>query len=235
MAAPTTDPAVGDHGGDDGGPGDDDVVYVPGVSRPRVAVLAVLVALVAGSAGWLLGERSAEEASGGSAVDEGFLVDMRTHHQQAVELSLLELSNGEHPEVIGFAREILVRQNVELGLMAAELVDWGVPVDTRPDTAMAWMGTPVPVAEMPGLATDEQVAALRAASGAEADRLFLELMAEHHHGGVHMAAYAAEHAESEQVRRLARTMVNIQSVEINEMLDTARRNGIDADIRPYTG
>ena len=58
-------------------------------------------------------------------------------------------------------------------------------------------------------------------------------MAEHHRGGIHMAAYAAEHAGTEDVRDLAATMVAIQGVEINEYRDTAERQGLDADIAPY--
>jgi uncharacterized protein (DUF305 family) len=69
-------------------------------------------------------------------------------------MALIELGNGENPVVISFAREILVRQNVGLGLMAAELDDWGMEVSARPDTAMAWMGTGVPYEQMPRLATE---------------------------------------------------------------------------------
>jgi uncharacterized protein (DUF305 family) len=202
---------------------DDDVTYVPGLSYPKVAVLVAVCALLAGALGWVLGDRSSGEDTGGSAVDEGFVVDMRTHHEQAIEMALLELAAGEHEEVIAYAREILVRQNVELGLMAAELEDWGVPVGERPPTAMAWMGTPVPVEEMPGLASEAEMAALREATGQEADRLFLQLMVEHHRGGVHMAEYAAEHGTADDVRRLAASMAAIQSVEIDEFLATARR------------
>jgi uncharacterized protein (DUF305 family) len=98
---------------------------------------------------------------------------------------------------------------------------------------MDWMGTGVPYEEMPGLATEEQMAALRDARGAEADALFLELMAEHHRGGIHMATYAAENARTDDVRDLAAAMVAIQSVEINEYRDTAQRQDLDADIEPY--
>lgn len=209
---------------------DDDVEYVPGISYPKVAVLLVVVALLGGVAGWILGERSAREEAGGTTIDEGFVVDMRTHHQQAVEMSLLELGNGEDPVVIGFAREVLVRQNIELGLLAAELDDWGVDASDRPDTAMAWMDAPVPWQEMPGLASEEAMDELREARGRDADARFLELMAAHHRGGVHMAAYAAEHATSEDVRALARTMVANQTMEIAEYAATVRQLDLDADI-----
>ena len=65
--------------------------------------------------------------------------------------------------------------------MATRLAQWGRDGE-RPETAMAWMHTPVPFQFMPGLATPEQLDALRAARGADADALFLDLMAEHHRG-----------------------------------------------------
>lgn len=230
MATPTVEAPATEPTDDDD---DDEIVYVPGVSYPKVAILVVVCALAAGALGWVLGERSGSPSSAGSAVDEGFVVDMRTHHQQAVEMALIQLGNGTEPEVHAYAREILVRQNVELGLMAAALQRWGIPTDRRPDTAMAWMEMPVPVAEMPGLASEEQMAAFRAAEGREVDRLFLDLMAEHHHGGVHMADYAAEHGDDEHLRSLARSMASIQAMEIGELAATARRLDLDAEIRPY--
>ena len=87
--------------------------------------------------------------------------------------------------------------------MCQMLVDWGYDRDDRSDEAMAWMGMPVPLEQMPGLLTDEQMDQVRAARGAELDALFLDLMAEHHRGGLHMAAEAAETASDDDVRRLA--------------------------------
>ena len=220
----TTDPTSAEQDGDD-------IEYVPGIAYPRVAVLLVLAGLLAAGTTYLL---SRPDTPGNpSAVDIGFVTDMRTHHQQAVEMALIELGNGENPVAVGFAREILVRQNVELGLMAAELDDWDLDGSRRPATAMEWMGTAVPYDEMPGLASDEEMSALRDASGAEADAMFLELMAEHHRGGIHMAAYAVDNARSDDVRRLAASMISMQSVEINEYRATAQREGLDADIDPY--
>jgi len=85
---------------------------------------------------------------------------------------------------------------------------------------------------MPGLATDDQMERLKAAKGAEADALFLELMSNHHRGGVHMADYAYRHADSSSVRDLAQRMAWVQATEINEFRDTAARNHLPVDIDP---
>jgi uncharacterized protein (DUF305 family) len=75
--------------------------------------------------------------------------------------------------------------------------------------------------------------ALRNASFAEADALFLELMAEHHRGGIHMASYAAEHATTDDVGDLAAALAPLQAMEIDELRATALREGSDVDIEPY--
>jgi uncharacterized protein (DUF305 family) len=93
--------------------------------------------------------------------------------------------------------------------------------DQRPEhradrTTMAWMGMPTPLRQMPGMATPEQVEALRDAKGAEADRLFLELMTQHHLGGAHMSEFAAAEAADPKVRELAQRMATNQRIEVNE-------------------
>ena len=66
------------------------------------------------------------------------------------------------------------------------------------------------------------MAALTAADGVEAERLYLQLMIDHHLGGVEMASVAAEEAAQPQVRRLAEAMVAGQTSELDrlqELLD----------------
>ncbi|HEY8543905.1 MAG TPA: DUF305 domain-containing protein, partial [Acidimicrobiales bacterium] len=197
------------------------------LSWPQVFALLAAVAFLAAAVTWVFTGSDGRSAPG--EVDVGFYRDMSTHHEQAVQLSMLQLDRGQDPTVMAFATEILIFQNRELGIMGLRLADWGED-GPRPDTAMAWMGMPTPPDQMPGMATEAQIDALRAAEGTEADRLFLELMAEHHRGGVHMAAYAADHAEDEEVRRLAATMERFQSIEINEMAQTADRLGLGITI-----
>jgi len=81
-------------------------------------------------------------------------------------------------------------------------------------------------AQMPGLQSEAQIEALRAATGREADRLFLTMMADHHRGGIHMAEYAADHASQHKVRDLAQLMVTNQSSEVREYQLTAQRLGL---------
>jgi uncharacterized protein (DUF305 family) len=210
--------------------GTDDDFELPfwGITWPKAIVLVLAVAFLAGAAGHWIGKSG---PPGGDSVDAGFYKDMIHHHDQAISMALYEQANGSDSVVIGYANEILRRQSYEIGVMSTKLNEWGYTTGPN-DTAMAWMGMPVPLEQMPGLATDEQMKQLRDAKGADADKLFLELMSNHHRGGVHMAEYAYRHATNDSTRDLAQLMAYVQATEINEFRDTAQRNGIPATIEP---
>lgn len=202
----------------------------PGIDVPlrRVIALVIVALFFGGAVSYFV---TTPRPPGADSVDVGFYRDMTVHHDQGILLASIEIRNGSNATVKGFANEILLSQRWELGRMYQQLTNWGAsPAPT--DTAMAWMGMPVPTGLMTGLATDVQIQALRDATGSKADELFLELMAEHHRGAVHMAAYAAQHAEDADVRELAAVMARNQAVEINEFIQTAERYGLDVDITP---
>lgn len=210
---------------------DDDVPeqVVGGLSWSRVIVTVVAFAWLAGAVGWFLGQR--EDDPSPRSVDAGFYLDMIAHHDQARDLALLELQDGENPTLRSFAQEVIIFQQYEIGLMDQTLAGWGLGRDDREPMAMGWMGMPVEPERMTGLASAAQVDELQQATGAATDAKFLELMAEHHRGGVHMALWAAEYAKDPGVRRLAANMARNQSIEINELADTAARYGIDVDVQ----
>jgi uncharacterized protein (DUF305 family) len=216
---------------DDGEPegaDDADTEAVAGLSWPRVAVLgAALMFLGFALAVFVTRDRPPGETS----VDVGFVQDMVSHHEQAIELSLMESADGSDPTVRSFASEVLIFQSRELGVMDQMLHEWGLSRTDRSDQAMAWMDmAPVPVAEMPGMIPDDRVDEMRQAQGSEADALWLELMAQHHAGGLHMAQYAAENAADHDVRELAARMARNQAMEINEYAMTAERLGLPVSI-----
>ncbi|HEX6425872.1 MAG TPA: DUF305 domain-containing protein [Acidimicrobiales bacterium] len=210
--------AAGDGGAPAGGP-----------TWPRAAVLAVALAFLGFAVGVFVG-RDRPPSSDGAEV--GFLQDMITHHDQALGVATLTIAHGEDPTVRSYAREVLAFQSYEIGLMTQMLRDWGHSRDDRSDQAMAWMDMPVPVEAMPGLLTDEQLAAVGTARGADVDRLFLELMAEHHRGGLHMAQAATGLVDDDEVAALAARMERNQAGEINEYRATAESIGFDVDIAP---
>lgn len=220
-------PRDADAGGE--GEGSEPVERSGGLSWGRALVLAVALAFLGFAVGLFVAR---DTPPGEDSVDVGFYRDMLTHHQQALGVATLELANGENATVRSYAREVLSFQSYEIGVMRQTLRDWGYPPDERPAEAMGWMGMGVPVEGMLGLLTDAQLDAMSAARGAEADTLFLELMAEHHRGGLHMARYATREAGDDGVRELAARMERNQAQEINEYRATAEREGFDVVIEP---
>lgn len=203
----------------------------PTLGWGRLIVLILALLWLGGAVGYAVGVGG--RGPDPDSADVGYLQDMISHHEQALKMSMLELSNGQESGVQVFAREILQFQSYEIGLMEARLRDWGYVRANRSDTAMAWMGMPTPVENMPGLATEEQMSRLREAQGVDADRLFLEMMAGHHRGGVDMGLAAAERASDQWVAELAARQAKNQIVEINELLLASDRLGLQADIEPY--
>ena len=189
-------------------------------TETTIGVLAL--AFFAGALGYLIGVNDSNDAPAAESADAGFLYDMSVHHEQALQLSMIQLVNGSDPTVQSFAREILRAQAYEIGLMRMRLGSWGLDPADPPDLAMTWMGMGVARAEMPGMASASEMEAFRGAEGAEADALFLALMRDHHAGGIAMAQGAADRASNEWVVDTAARMATIQSGEIVE-LELARQ------------
>ena len=180
----------------------------------QVIVLIVLLCLFSGFIGWQIAEPDGETFND---VDVGFLADMTTHHQGAIDLSFDYLSREHDAVVAHFAREIILSQTQEIAVMNSMVSDAGNAATAGNDIAMDWMGMAVEPAQMPGMPTDDEVAALRTATGPDADDQFTRLMIRHHAAGASMAEYAAKHGENDKVRRLAASMARVQRTEIQEI------------------
>lgn len=201
-------------------------------AKGTAAALVAAFVFLAGAAGFAIGRR-ADSPPSRSSIDVGFLYDMIAHHEQALTMSNAEIRHGQDPNIRNFAREILLFQSYEIGMMQRQLEQWGYDRADPPARAMAWMGQPVAPEAMPGMASDEELALLDAARGSAADALFVPLMQDHHRGGIHMAEHAAAEAEDEWVRELAGLMVRNQQTEITEMGLTRDRAGLPASPPGY--
>lgn len=191
---------------------------IPAPTPLQAVALGVALLFLAGAVGYVVGRG---RPPGPESVDVGFLRDMTAHHDQAITMATYGLL-GEEQTVRTFAKEVLITQRYEIGLMSAWLGRWGYQSPDEGRLAMGWMGVPTPPEEMPGMASPVQIRALSEAKGRDVDRLFLAMMTEHHRGGVEMATAAAHHAGDRQVRELAEVIARNQRVEVNEF-DAARR------------
>jgi uncharacterized protein (DUF305 family) len=184
-----------------------------------VALVAALLFL-AGVIGYRIGR---PDPPGAGSADVGFLQDMIVHHEQAIAMSYETVSVATDWEVRAFAKEILVAQQYEIGLMEGWLRRWGHPRDSGRSTAMRWAGMAHPKNAMVGMASADEIQALDRATGRDVDDRFLRLMIAHHAGGVAMAEEILERGHDGAVRELAGRVISAQRSEITEMQATRRR------------
>ena len=183
----------------------------------QAAVLAVAVGLLGIAVGKNLGGPS---APGEGSVDVGFLQDMRLHHDQAVQMSILLIDKPKDtidPTIRQLAANIVLEQQLENGLMVEMLRNWGRKEQNESGTVMGWMGHSTPADKMEGIASAADIDKLTNATGAAATKLWATLMMAHHLGGQHMAEYAASNASTKDVQDLARPMGVNQLREIKEI------------------
>jgi uncharacterized protein (DUF305 family) len=184
----------------------------------------VLAAALLVVAGFMLGTfmPRGDDPAVHNDVDTGFLQDMRIHHEQAVTMavvyrSLAATGTDLNDALQTLALEIQNHQSAEAGRMVQLLRLFGAAETNESDRVMGWMGHTTAIDDMPGLASDAELDSLYKARGADADRIFAELMIAHHEGGVHMAEFAAENARNPEVRALAESMVKAQTGELAEL------------------
>ncbi|QNE77783.1 DUF305 domain-containing protein [Streptomyces finlayi] len=184
------------------------------------------------------------------SADAGFARDMAVHHQQAVEMSFLVRDRTKDEDVRRLAYDIANTQANQRGMMLGWLDLWELP-KTAPDgqPPMHWMaggqgdhgehgghdmdaaGTDGPGftahdgAFMPGMATRTELGRLRAADGRQAEILYLQLMSDHHKGGVDMARGCVNLCAVKVEKRLAQGMVDAQRSEMDLMADMLTARG----------
>jgi uncharacterized protein (DUF305 family) len=115
-----------------------------------------------------------------TGADVRFMQGMIGHHAQALEMTALLPSRSGRHDMRLLALRIEVSQADEIKMMQRWLQERGQPVPN--EHAHHAPGAPL----MPGMLTADQMDRLAGAKGAEFDRLFLELMIQHHDGALMM-------------------------------------------------
>lgn len=211
--------------------------------RRIVAITLAALLLLAGAfaAGRITGPQTG--TPGDHSVEAGFARDMQTHHNQAVEMSLLVRDLTTDPTVRSVAYDIATSQGSQSGQLYGFLAEWKLP-QVASEPSMTWMTRPTlsgdsmghdgmatstatahePGSQMPGLATPAQMAHLRTLRGVAAEKEFLTLMIAHHKGGIEMAQALLERSTYPSVVALAKGVITAQTSEIGLMQDmlTAR-------------
>ncbi|MCT6776639.1 DUF305 domain-containing protein [Streptomyces sp. CS7] len=182
---------------------------------------------------------SAPGAAGAPApdsADAGFARDMAVHHQQAVEMSFIVRDRTEDEDVRRLAYDIANTQANQRGMLLGWLDLWELPKVAGGDQPpMAWMGggegdgghehgghQPDRGSDgvlMAGMASRAELERLARLDGRQAEVFYLQLMTDHHKGGVAMAEACASRCTVPVEQRLARGMVEGQQSELGLMRD----------------
>ncbi|MEU5976928.1 DUF305 domain-containing protein [Streptomyces sp. NPDC047315] len=145
-----------------------------------------------------------------NAADFAYAEMMVKHHAQALTMTALVSERASSQQVKGVAERISAAQKPEIDAMNGWLKRFSAQ---KPKSG----GHDHGAMTMPGMATEAQLAQLRAAKGEAFDDLFLKLMITHHEGAVSMAADALSDGRNTLVQEMANDVLSQQSAEIGRM------------------
>jgi len=187
-----------------------------------VAVTSALFALAGCGSGDAKPEPTSQTAANGdefSAADVSFATDMIPHHAQALQMVDLTLGRSLDPEVAALAEEIRDAQAPEIETMTDWLTAWGEPIPETPrdhanagDDGMGSMD--MSGDEMPGMMSNDELAALEAAPDAEFQDMWLTMMIAHHDGAIEMAKTERAEGTYGPAIHLAKAIETSQRAEI---------------------
>ncbi|MFK4108805.1 DUF305 domain-containing protein [Streptomyces sp. NPDC002176] len=149
-----------------------------------------------------------EDDNSPNAADRSYAHMMITHHAQALTLTELAQKRAQSIQVKRIAERISAAQGPEIASMKGWLSTYGKGAKDAHQHAV-----------MPGMATDAQLAELRAAKGKAFDQLFLKLMIAHHDGAITMATDVKAQGNNIQIEEMADDVIAQQTSEIVRMRD----------------
>jgi uncharacterized protein (DUF305 family) len=177
----------------------------------------LMAALALALAGFFTGQAAASPAGqmqsdierlkglSGQEFETEWMSMMIQHHMGAVEMAQLVPSRANHQEIKDLAQNIIRDQNREIGEMTTWLMQW---YNAPPHEGM--------MHEDMGM-----MERLQNARGDEFDRLFLQMMHDHHRGAIAMAELVSDRATHQELKSMAQNIMTSQEAEILQMMDWA--------------
>lgn len=205
-----------------------------------IAVALVLIGALGFAVGRfsMFGTQATASTPGTTSAEAGFARDMQVHHAQAIDLAMEIYRKTDDAELRALAYDIATAQAAQRGEMFDWLVRWGLPQSGGP--MMQWMQassghehggaaaeqmTDEEARAAMGMASDDEIAALRAATGQEADCRFLALMIRHHEGAIPMADALLQLGSDPRALQVAENIKTGQTFEIEAMQSMQTRLG----------
>jgi uncharacterized protein (DUF305 family) len=141
-----------------------------------------------------------------------FLQGMIAHHEQAIEMAEIALdpSRGAGTEILDLATRIRSAQDPEVDLMMSMLTSAGAPMEMD-------MSDGHDMSSMEGMMSAEEMDSMATMMSVEFDRVWLEMMIEHHRGAISQSEDVKVGGSNPAVLALANQIITTQTAEIDEM------------------
>lgn len=133
--------------------------------------------------------------------DQMFAAMMVPHHEQAIVMADIALTNSTNPAILELAADIKAAQQPEIN----EMLSWGGAMIGAHDGH-----------QMAGMLSDSEIETLRNTTGVEFDRLFIKGMIKHHEGAIEMAKMVIN-SKTELAAKLGQDITSTQMAEIEFM------------------
>ncbi len=135
--------------------------------------------------------------------DLRFLDEMIVHHEMAIGMVRMMISQSNHSELRGLGQRIITGQQQQIDQMTAWRQQW---YPNAPPLSGGMMGN--------GTTSMMGRGMMR---GDFADRMFLEMMIPHHQRAIDMGNDALTNAQHPELKGLAKDIIAAQTAEITEM------------------
>lgn len=180
---------------------------------------------------------SAAGSATGSAefadADVTFAQMMIPHHEQALEMAELADGRASDAELKGIIEQIEQAQEPEIETMKEWLRSWDKPiaVESMPrmdhgsgeDGDSNGDGDGSKGGSADGMMSDADMKRLKGAKGAEFDKMFAEMMIEHHNGAIVMAEDERKNGRNDAAVKMAGDIVKGQTAEVEQLNDILDR------------
>lgn len=142
-----------------------------------------------------------------SPYDLQFIDSLTKHHQMAIDMARAAEPKFEHQPLKEAAKKMIDDQTKEIAQLRAWRDQW------YPGAA------PAENMQMPGMAPMQgmDMSHLHSMSGNALDLMFMDMMIPHHEGALAMGQDALAKAEHQELKDLARKMIDMQTKEIGQM------------------
>jgi uncharacterized protein (DUF305 family) len=128
-------------------------------------------------------------------IDQTFMRHMVTHHEQGIVLASIAAEKADDPHLRALSKFMVASQRGESKILAHWWASWFIePMQICSSLERA---------SMPGLLDAADIAKLGSTETSSFDRLFVDLMTEHHKGAVAMADSQLRHGSDSRLRIMA--------------------------------